>query len=82
MEGSCSVLLFSYPPQGIHNVPQKQLLDFEKVWLAPQEVSFVRFKVDSFKHLSVVDENGNRKVALGRHVLQVGDAKRSLYLKI
>ncbi|PWA65680.1 glycosyl hydrolase family protein [Artemisia annua] len=31
MEGSCSVLLFSYPPQGIHNVPQKQLLDFEKV---------------------------------------------------
>nr|GEZ31549.1 beta-xylosidase/alpha-L-arabinofuranosidase 2-like [Tanacetum cinerariifolium] len=81
MEGSCSVL-FSYPPQGIHNVPQKQLLDFEKVLLAPQEVSFVRFKVDSCKHLSVVDENGNRMVALWRHVLQVGDAKHSLYLKI
>nr|GEX27048.1 beta-xylosidase/alpha-L-arabinofuranosidase 2 [Tanacetum cinerariifolium] len=81
MEGSCSVL-FSYPPQGIHNVPQKQLLDFEKVLLAPREVSFVRFKVDSCKHLSVVDENGNRMVALGRHVLQVGDAKHSLYLKI
>lgn len=83
IKGSYSVLLFSNPPQGIHNVPQKQLLDFEKVMLGPQEERLVKFKVDGCKHLSVVDEDGNRKIALGKHVLHVGDdVKHSLYLKI
>ncbi|KAL8201216.1 hypothetical protein R6Q57_012555 [Mikania cordata] len=70
MDGSYSVLLFSYPPPWVHNIPQLQLLDFEKVFLGPQEVRLVRFQVDGCKHLSVVDEDGNRKVALGEHVLQ------------
>ncbi|KAL8201219.1 hypothetical protein R6Q57_012558 [Mikania cordata] len=81
MNGSYSVLLFSYPPPWTHNIPQLQLLDFEKVFLGPQEVRLVRFQVDGCKHLSVVDEDGNRKVALGEHVLQVGDVTHSLYLE-
>ncbi|KAL8266968.1 hypothetical protein R6Q59_004312 [Mikania micrantha] len=81
MDGSYSVLLFSYPPPWVHNIPQLQLLDFEKVFLGPQEVRLVRFQVDGCKHLSVVDEDGNRKVALGEHVLQVGDVTHSLYLE-
>ncbi|KAI3713709.1 hypothetical protein L1987_72295 [Smallanthus sonchifolius] len=51
------------------------------VFLAPQEVRLVRFEVDGCRHLSVVDEDGNRKVALGEHVLQVGDVTHSLYLQ-
>lgn len=82
MEGSYSVLLFYYPPPVIDSVPQKQLVDFKKVVLAPKQVTLVRFEVNGCKHLSIVDEDGNRKVALGEHVLQVGDVQHSLLLTI
>ncbi|KAI3827803.1 hypothetical protein L1987_01887 [Smallanthus sonchifolius] len=80
MSGSHTVLLFSSPPM-IYNAPQKELVDFKKVWLAPGKPSVVRFRVDVCKRLSVVDEEGNRKVALGRYLLQVGDIKHYISLK-
>nr|XP_043608216.1 beta-xylosidase/alpha-L-arabinofuranosidase 2-like [Erigeron canadensis] len=82
MEGSYSILLFSYPPQVFPNVPLVQLVDFQKVFLAPKETTFVRYNVDACRHLSVVDEDGNKKVALGEHVLHVGDVTHSLNLSI
>lgn len=81
MAGSHSVLLFSSPPM-IFNAPKKELVDFKKVWLAPRQRSLVSFKVNVCKHLSVVDEDGNRKVPLGRYLLQVGDTKLNMILKI
>ncbi|KAL0334460.1 UNVERIFIED_CONTAM: Beta-xylosidase/alpha-L-arabinofuranosidase 2 [Sesamum angustifolium] len=42
----------------------------------------VKFNVDVCKHLSVVDEKGNRKVALGEHILHVGSLKHSLNLRV
>lgn len=81
MEGSHTVLLFSSPPT-IHNAPQKQLLDFRKVFLGSWGEKVVSFKVDVCSHMSVVDEDGNMKVALGEHVLHVGDLKHSLNVKI
>lgn len=81
MSGSHTVFLFSSPPN-VHNAPQKHLLGFEKVTLNAQTESLVRFNVDVCKHLSVVDELGNRKVALGTHVLHVGSLKHSLSVRI
>lgn len=81
MRGSHTVFLFSSPPE-VHNAPQKQLLGFEKVHLESQGEGIVRFDVDVCKHLSVVDENGSRKVALGDHVLHVGSLKHSLRVRI
>lgn len=81
MSGSHTVFLFSSPPQ-VHNAPQKHLLGFERVYLTPQGEGLVRFNVDVCKHLSVVDELGNRKVALGEHVLHIGDLKHSLIVRI
>lgn len=80
MAGSHSVLLFSSPPM-VYNAPQKELVDFKKVWLASRHKSVVSFKVDVCKHLSVVDEDGNRKVAFGRYRLQVGDVKQYVVIK-
>ncbi|KAL9141300.1 hypothetical protein ABFS82_14G093800 [Erythranthe guttata] len=77
MGGAHTVLLFSSPPE-VHGAPRKQLLGFEKVHLVPQGEGVVRFNVDVCKHLSLVDEKGNRKVALGEHVLHVGNLKHSL----
>lgn len=79
--GSHTVFLFSSPPE-VHNAPQKHLLGFEKVHLTPQGEDVVRFNVDICKHLSLVDENGNRKVALGDHVLHVGSLKHTLNVRI
>ncbi|KAH0988882.1 hypothetical protein GBA52_000365 [Prunus armeniaca] len=81
MSGGHTVLLFSSPPS-VHNSPQKHLLGFEKVFLSAQREELVKFKVDVCKHLSVVDELGNRKVALGHHVLHVGSLKHSFSVGI
>lgn len=81
MSGSHTVFLFSTPP-AMHNAPQKHLLGFEKVFLTGETEALVRFKVDVCKDLSVVDELGSRKVALGQHVLHVGSLKRSLTVRI
>ncbi|KAG8066431.1 hypothetical protein GUJ93_ZPchr0004g38187 [Zizania palustris] len=79
--GRHTVLLFSSPPS-VHNAPAKHLLGFEKVSLEPGQSGAVAFKVDVCKDLSVVDELGNRKVALGSHTLHVGDLKHTLTLRI
>ncbi|AQK46522.1 Beta-D-xylosidase 4 [Zea mays] len=76
-----TVFLFSSPP-AVHNAPAKHLLGFEKVSLEPGQAGVVAFKVDVCKDLSVVDELGNRKVALGSHTLHVGDLKHTLNLGV
>ncbi|KZV21210.1 beta-xylosidase/alpha-L-arabinofuranosidase 2-like [Dorcoceras hygrometricum] len=80
-EGSHTVFLFSTPPE-VHNAPQKHLLDFKKLHLTPKGEELVRFSVDVCKHLSMMDENGNRKVALGQHVLHVGNLRHTLNVRI
>ncbi|KAM7250705.1 hypothetical protein ACFE04_022588 [Oxalis oulophora] len=79
--GTHTILLFSSPPS-IHNSAQKHLLGFEKVHLVGKGETFVRFKVDVCEDMSLVDEVGNRKIALGEHVLHIGDLKHSLSLRI
>lgn len=79
--GSHTVFLYSSPPS-VHNSPQKHLLGFEKVSLGAGGESVVRFKVDVCKDLSVTDEIGSRKIALGLHVLHVGTLKHSLNVRI
>ncbi|XP_074347903.1 beta-xylosidase/alpha-L-arabinofuranosidase 2-like [Apium graveolens] len=81
MRGGHSVLLFWTPPN-VHNSPQKQLLGFKKVFLTPKEQGTVRFNLEVCKHLSVVDKSGNRKLALGMHVLHVGSLKHYLMVSI
>ncbi|KAJ9686941.1 hypothetical protein PVL29_015688 [Vitis rotundifolia] len=81
ISGSHTVFLFSSPPS-VHNSPQKHLLGFEKVFVTAKAEALVRFKVDVCKDLSIVDELGTRKVALGLHVLHVGSLKHSLNVRI
>ncbi|GFP98668.1 beta-xylosidase/alpha-l-arabinofuranosidase 2 [Phtheirospermum japonicum] len=81
LSGVETVLLYFSPPE-VHNAPRKHLLAFEKVHLRPREEGVVRFGVDVCRHLSVVDEKGNRKVALGDHVLHVGSLTHSLSVRI
>ncbi|MBA0872786.1 hypothetical protein Goshw_020787, partial [Gossypium schwendimanii] len=79
--GSHSVLLFVTPPS-VHNSPRKHLIGFEKIYLKGKSGTLMRFKVDVCKDLSVVDELGRRKIALGQYVLHVGNFKHRLSLRI
>ncbi|KAI4375624.1 hypothetical protein MLD38_013473 [Melastoma candidum] len=81
MSGAHTVFLFSSPP-AVHNSPQKHLLAFEKVFLDPSSETSVRFPVDVCENLSIVDEFGSRKVALGPHVLRIGDLEHSLEVRL
>ncbi|CAO2823235.1 unnamed protein product [Amaranthus hypochondriacus] len=81
MAGRHTVFLFSSPPS-IHNSPRKHLLGFEKIFLHEKTEDMVVFKVDTCKHLSVVDEEGNLKVALGVHQLHVGNLKHKFNVGI
>ncbi|KAE9610708.1 putative glycosidase [Lupinus albus] len=81
MSGSHTVFLFLTPP-AVHNAPQKYLLGFEKIHLIGKSEALVSFKVDVCKDLSMVDEFGNRKVALGQHLLHVGNLKHPLGVRI
>ncbi|PON49836.1 Glycoside hydrolase, partial [Parasponia andersonii] len=79
--GSQTVFLYTSPPS-VHNSPKKHLLGFQKVYVEAQSESSVKFTLHICKDLSVVDEVGTRKVALGQHVLHVGDLKHSLSLRV
>lgn len=81
MEGRHTVFLFSSPPS-VHNSPKKNLIAFEKVFLHGKTEGMTVFKVDACEHLSVVDEEGNRKVALGVHQLHIGNMKHSFNVRI
>uniref|UniRef100_A0A1J3D2D2 Beta-D-xylosidase 4 n=1 Tax=Noccaea caerulescens TaxID=107243 RepID=A0A1J3D2D2_NOCCA len=80
-EGIHTVFLFTTPP-AVHGSPRKHLLGFEKIRLGKMEEAVVTFKVEICKDLSVVDEIGKRKIALGTHLLHVGDLKHSLSIRI
>ncbi|KAL0365115.1 UNVERIFIED_CONTAM: Beta-xylosidase/alpha-L-arabinofuranosidase 2 [Sesamum angustifolium] len=79
--GSHTVLLFSSPPQ-VHNAPRKQLIGYQKLHLTPQAEGLIGFNIDVCKHLSIVDENGNQKVALGEYILHIGSLMHSLHVVI
>ncbi|KAK4751874.1 hypothetical protein SAY87_020672 [Trapa incisa] len=81
LSGSHVVFLFSSPPS-VHRSPQKQLLGFKKVHVIAGDETLVKFVVDACRDLTVVDEAGTRKIALGHHVLHIGDLKHSLTVGI
>lgn len=76
LAGSHTVFLFFTPPS-VHRAPQKHLIGFEKVFLQGKGMEAVKFDVDACRDLSVVDEVGDRKVALGAHTLHGGYSKHS-----
>ncbi|KAH9295348.1 hypothetical protein KI387_038936, partial [Taxus chinensis] len=83
IDGGHAVLLFYSPPGGVQSgSPQRQLVGFKKVNVGAGGTEKVHFSVDVCKDLSVVDEMGVRKLALGSHLLHVGDAKHSFDIQI
>ncbi|KAM7521422.1 hypothetical protein LguiA_011324 [Lonicera macranthoides] len=79
-DGSHTLLVFSTPPVG-HWGPHKQLVAFEKVYVAARSQQRVAINIHVCKYLSVVDRSGTRRIPLGEHNLHIGDVKHSLSLQ-
>lgn len=79
-DGSHTLLVFSTPPVG-HWGPHKQVVAFEKVYVAARSQQRVAINIHVCKYLSVVDRSGTRRIPLGEHNLHIGDVKHSLSLQ-
>ncbi|XP_078439014.1 putative beta-D-xylosidase 2 [Wolffia australiana] len=77
--GAETVLVFASPPKR-HGAAIRQLVGFEKVQVAERSKVQVRLGIDVCKHLSFADRNGIRRIAMGEHVLHVGDKTQVLSL--
>lgn len=69
VDGSETVLLFAKSGKRFRGSPETQLIGFERVHLSRYKSGETRFVVDPCEHLSFADENGNRILATGHHVL-------------
>ncbi|KAG9144837.1 hypothetical protein Leryth_018972 [Lithospermum erythrorhizon] len=76
MDGSHVVLLFWKPAsvRAISGLPNVQLVAFERVHVNTGKTEQVTLKVNVCKDLSVVDENGKRKLIMGQHVFIAGSS--------
>ncbi|XP_059652997.1 probable beta-D-xylosidase 5 [Cornus florida] len=79
MDGAHVVLLFWKPAcsQGVIGTPNVQLVGFETVEVKKGETGTATMKLDVCKELSVVDEDGKRKLILGPHKLVVGSSNEN-----
>ncbi|KAL2484224.1 putative beta-D-xylosidase 5 [Forsythia ovata] len=72
-DGREVVMLYYTPPNGIQEAPLKQLIAFEKVFLAAGESQKVQFQLNACKSLGVVSFNGNNLLPSGSGTIVIGN---------
>ncbi|KAI4303153.1 hypothetical protein MLD38_038817 [Melastoma candidum] len=80
MDGTHTLLVFSKPPVGKWSLA-RQLIGFKKVSLVAGSRQHIRIGIHACKHLSLVDENGTRRIPMGQHEIHIGDLKHSIVLR-
>ncbi|KAF5743981.1 Glycosyl hydrolase family protein [Tripterygium wilfordii] len=75
-DGAHVVLVFWKPPRsgGVNGAPSVQLIRFERVQLKVGKTKNVTMSLNVCEGLSLVDDNGDRKLILGQHTLVVGSS--------
>ncbi|XP_047982689.1 probable beta-D-xylosidase 6 [Salvia hispanica] len=68
-DGSEVVLLFAKSAKKLRGSPEMQLVGFEREHILQNETAETRFVVDPCDHLSFADEDGNRVLPTGDHLL-------------
>ncbi|CAI9787991.1 unnamed protein product [Fraxinus pennsylvanica] len=72
-DGRETVILYYLPPAGIQGAPIKQVIAFDKVFLAAGESQKVPFKLNACKSLGVVSFNGYTLLPAGSGTIVIGD---------
>ncbi|OVA16673.1 Glycoside hydrolase [Macleaya cordata] len=85
LDGDEVVLVYSKPPAGIAETYTKQLIGFERVFVAAGSSKNVKFVFNACKSLNIVENNGYNLLPSGEHTIIVGDGGLSfpfqVYLK-
>nr|GME11200.1 probable beta-D-xylosidase 5 [Ipomoea batatas] len=81
-DGSEVVMVYWVPPPQVAAPPQKQVIAFEKVFVAAGEKEKVKFVVDGCKSLGFVDYKGYNLLTSGAHTVMVGDGKLSFIVNV
>lgn len=73
-DGGHVVLAFWKPASSgaLRGAPNLQLVDFKRVEVKNRQTKFVTMKVDVCKRMSLVDSEGKRKLATGKHTILIG----------
>ena len=72
-DGDEVVLVYSQPPVGIVGTHIKNLIAFQKVFVAAGTSKTIQFAINTCQGLGVVDSNGNALLPSGAHTIIVGD---------
>ncbi|XP_062005597.1 probable beta-D-xylosidase 6 [Rosa rugosa] len=75
MDGSHTVILYSRVPEIMKGAPKQQLVGFNQVHTVSYKSTSTSILVDPCTHLSFANDYGERILALGDHMLLVGDVK-------
>ncbi|KAJ6298511.1 hypothetical protein OIU76_019629 [Salix suchowensis] len=81
-DGSEVVLVCSKPPDGISGTHAKQVIGFERVFVAAGKSNKVRFSLNACKSLSIVDTTGYKVLPSGVHKITVGDGDLLFFCQI
>ncbi|KAG5254610.1 beta-D-xylosidase [Salix suchowensis] len=81
-DGSEVVLVCSKPPDGISGTHAKQVIGFERVFVAAGKSNKVRFSLNACKSLSIVDTTGYKVLPSGVHKITVGDGDLLFFCEI
>ncbi|KAL0005009.1 hypothetical protein SO802_012570 [Lithocarpus litseifolius] len=72
-DGDEVVLVYSQPPVGIVGTHIKNLIAFQKVFVAAGTSKTIQFAISTCQGLGIVDSNGNALLPSGAHTIIVGD---------
>ncbi|KAE8706328.1 hypothetical protein F3Y22_tig00110402pilonHSYRG00168 [Hibiscus syriacus] len=81
MDGSHVVMLFSRAPKIFEGTPEKQLIAFDRVHTSSYGSTETSILANPCIHLSIVDQEGERILPLGEHVLTLGDLVHSVLIE-
>ena len=81
-DGNEVVLVYSQPPDGIVGTHFKQLIGFQKVFVAAGTGKKIQFTFSVCQSLAIVDYNGYSLLPSGRHTIIVNDGAISFPFQV
>ncbi|EOY17590.1 Glycosyl hydrolase family protein [Theobroma cacao] len=81
-DGSEVVIVYSQPPDGIVGTPFKQVVGFERVFVAAKQSQKVNFELNACKSLNIVDGRGYTLLPSGLHKIMLGTSSEQIDVNV
>ncbi|XVE99872.1 hypothetical protein REPUB_Repub03eG0239100 [Reevesia pubescens] len=81
-DGSEVVIVYSIPPKGIVGTHIKQVVEFERVFVAAKKSQKVKFGLNACKSFSIVDNKGYTLLPSGLHKIKLGTFEETINVNV